>query len=417
MNILCITDEYPWPATRGYRIRAANAVRGLAEAGSVDLFCVVSDRPDLRQTPPQSPYVSRLHVEHRVPFGPSPARLLRWISGDWPRPVAWREWEGPKAALREWAQPPYDLVWFFACGTWVGLRDQVPGKTIVDLNDLEDDKLLTLMNVAELEKREGVVERRLDQRLRRVLGAALDRKDVGRWTSVQKLATREVDAVVVCSERDRDLLGGANVEVVPNAYDAPADAVERPRPAEPVFTMVGLLTYPPNADAARFFAHQIWPRVRDAVPQARFQLVGRHDGSVDDLEEVPGLELTGEVEDLEAVFARTTAVVVPLRAGGGTRIKILEAFARRIPVVATSLGAEGLAVADGTSILIGDTAADLARACIRLVEDPSLARELASGGHALWASRYRGEDAREAVRRLALEYAGQGTPRSGSDSQ
>src|SRR5262245_63670378 len=131
-----------------------------------------------------------------------------------------------------------------------------------------------------------------------MLGAVIDRKDVGRWTRVQKLATREADAVVVCSERDRDLLGGANVEVVPNAYDAPPDAVERPRPGEPVFTMVGLLTYPPNADAARFFAHQVWPRVRDAVPQARFQLVGRHDGSVGDLEEVPGLELTGEVADL-----------------------------------------------------------------------------------------------------------------------
>jgi glycosyltransferase involved in cell wall biosynthesis len=114
---------------------------------------------------------------------------------------------------------------------------------------------------------------------------------------------------------------------------------------------------------------------------------------------------------------RTTAVVVPLRAGGGTRIKILEAFARRIPVVSTSLGAEGLAVADGTSILIGDTAEELARACIRLVDDSDLARELATGGHELWASRYRGEDARDAVRRLALEYAGQSTPSSGSDSQ
>ena len=169
MRILCITDEYPWPATRGYRIRAANAVRGLAEAGSVDLFCVVSERADLESEPPDAPYVARVHIEHRAPFGPSPARVLRWLRGDWPRPVAWREWDQPRAALREWARPPYDLIWFFACGTWLGLRDVVPGRTIVDLNDLEDDKLRTLMNVAELERHEAVVKRRFDQRLRRAL--------------------------------------------------------------------------------------------------------------------------------------------------------------------------------------------------------------------------------------------------------
>ena len=62
MRILCITDEYPWPATRGYRIRVANAVRGLAQAGSVDLFCVVSDRPDLEREPQESSLVSRVHA-------------------------------------------------------------------------------------------------------------------------------------------------------------------------------------------------------------------------------------------------------------------------------------------------------------------------------------------------------------------
>jgi len=402
VRILCITDEYPWPATRGYRIRAANAVRGLAQAGSVDLFCVVSERADLENEPPHTPYVARVHIEHRAPFGPSPAGVVRWARGDWPRPVAWREWERPRAALREWAGPPYDLIWFFACGTWLGLRDVVPGKTIVDLNDLEDDKLLTLMNVAELERQEGLVKRRLDQRLRRALGASLDRKDLRRWAGVQKVATREAAAVVVCSERDRDLLGGANVEVVPNAYDLPEDEVERAAPETPVFTMVGLLTYPPNADAARFFAHQVWPRVRNAFPAARFQLVGRHDGTIDELAQIPGIELQGEVADLDAVFARTTAVVVPLRAGGGTRIKILEAFARSVPVVATSIGAEGLPVVNGRSLLIGETAEGLADGCIRVAGDPELAARLARAGHELWASGYRGEDAREAVRRLAL---------------
>jgi glycosyltransferase involved in cell wall biosynthesis len=124
--------------------------------------------------------------------------------------------------------------------------------------------------------------------------------------------------------------------------------------------------------------------------------------------DIPGIDVTGEIEDLDEVFARTTAAVVPLRAGGGTRIKILEAFAREVPVVATSLGAEGLPVVDGVSILIGETPQELARACVRLVEDPELARNLARAGRELWASGYRGADIRELVQRLAVEVAGGG---------
>jgi glycosyltransferase involved in cell wall biosynthesis len=169
--------------------------------------------------------------------------------------------------------------------------------------------------------------------------------------------------------------------------------------------MVSLLTYPPNADAARYFAHQIWPLVRVSLPTARLQLVGRHNGNVDELADVSGIDVRGEVADLDEVFARTTAVVVPLRAGGGTRIKILEAFARQVAVVSTTLGAEGLPVEDGVSVLIGDTPEDFAQACVRLVEDPELARSLAEAGHALWGSQYRGEDASEIVRRLAVEVA------------
>jgi glycosyltransferase involved in cell wall biosynthesis len=405
VRILCITDEYPWPATRGYRIRAANAVRGLAQAGSVDLFCVVSERPDLERELPKSSLVSRFHVEHRAPFGPSPARMWRWVKTGWPRPVAWLDWANAEAALQEWAKPPYDLVWFYACGTWLALGDVVEGHTVIDLNDLEDLKLVTLMKVADLDKREGVVRRSYRQRLRRALGAALDRQDVRRWDRVQRRAALAVDAVVVCRELDRERLTGRRVVVVPNSYDLPEDLTPHNPPPEPVFTMVSLLTYPPNADAARYFAHQIWPLVRDSLPTARLQLVGRHNGNVDELADISGIDVRGEVADLDEVFARTTAVVVPLRAGGGTRIKILEAFARQVPVVSTTLGAEGLPVEDGVSVLIGDTPEDFAQACVRLVEDPELARSLAEAGHALWGSQYRGEDASEIVRRLAVEVA------------
>ena len=97
--------------------------------------------------------------------------MWRWVKTGWPRPVAWLDWTDAEVALREWASPPYDLVWFYACGTWLALGDVVEGHTVVDLNDLEDLKLVTLMKVADLDKREGVVRRSFLQRLRRALGA------------------------------------------------------------------------------------------------------------------------------------------------------------------------------------------------------------------------------------------------------
>jgi polysaccharide biosynthesis protein PslH len=94
-----------------------------------------------------------------------------------------------------------------------------------------------------------------------------------------------------------------------------------------------------------------------------------------------------------------------LRAGGGTRIKILEAFARRLPVVSTSLGCEGLDARHGEELLVADTAPEFAAACVRVFEKPELAHSLVERAHALWSSRFRAEKVREQIRDLARDVA------------
>jgi glycosyltransferase involved in cell wall biosynthesis len=371
----------------------------LTLAGDVELFCVVSERPDLQPLPREHTDAMRVSVHHRAPFGPSTGGMLRWLRTGWPRAVAWREWDGAAAALAAFVRPPYDLVWYVACGTWLGLGGIGGGPAVVDFNDLEDVKLRTLRRMWKLQRAEGA-----PSSPRRSLGTCLDTIDERRWRRVELQAADSVGAVVVCSELDRRRLGRPGAVVVPNSYEL-AHPTPPARGDEPVFTMVGLLTYPPNADAAAHFAHAVLPIIRKELPAAVFQLVGRYDDAARRLAAVPGVRLLGPVEDLDPVFASTSAVVVPLRAGGGTRIKILEAFARSVPVVSTALGCEGLDVRSGTELLVADSPQELAAACIRVHEDAALAASLVEHGHALWESRYRAAEIRAQVSDLAREIA------------
>jgi polysaccharide biosynthesis protein PslH len=376
VRILCLSDEYPWPATSGYRLRLQNILKGLAEAGDVDLFCMVGDRPDLARAPEPPPGIRRLLVHPHPPFGSSVAGLVRWARSGLPRAVAWSDWDGARPALRSWAEAPYDAVWFSHLHTWLALRDPGLGPAVIDLDNLEDEKLRTLMAL-----RQG------PRSLHDTIAAGLDRIDIGRWERAQRTAARHA-RVVVCSELDRDRVGVPTAFVIPNGYDYDSVPSIR-RETKPTLTMVGLFVYAPNLDGAQFFARDVLPLVRERVPAATLRLVGRHDGVLAPLRDVPGVEIAGEVDTLDPVFADTTAAVVPLRAGGGTRIKVLEAFARGVPVVTTSLGCEGLAVENGVHCLIADAPTALADACVRLLGEATLAESLAREGRALWEQRYR----------------------------
>jgi glycosyltransferase involved in cell wall biosynthesis len=108
--------------------------------------------------------------------------------------------------------------------------------------------------------------------------------------------------------------------------------------------------------------------------------VGEHGGTLSHLASMPGVVVHGFVNDLAPFIADAAGLVVPLRVAGGTRIKILEAWAKGLPVVSTSIGAEGLQPIDGENCLLGDEPADLARACVRLLGDPQLGAALAAAG-------------------------------------
>ena len=163
---------------------------------------------------------------------------------------------------------------------------------------------------------------------------------------------------------------------------------------------VGTLSYLPNEDGIEYFAQSVLPMIRARNGQMIFRVVGMgRSARVDALAGSPGLTLAGPAADLRPEYAEAGMLVVPLRAGSGTRIKILEAFQHRLPVVSTSKGAEGLGVAHEEHLLIANSPDEMVNACLRLTSEPSLRNHLAEQAHA-WVQR---EHSIETARRVICD--------------
>lgn len=201
---------------------------------------------------------------------------------------------------------------------------------------------------------------------------------------------RRMRAVAACSEEDAALFRReaphADVAVVPNGVDL--DAFQHTPPGDAV-VMTGSFSYTPNADGARWLARAVWPLVRHAHPAAELRLVGLAGETVlADLAGLPGVTVVGTVPAVQPELARARVAVAPIFVGGGTRLKILEAFAAGRPVVSTTVGAEGIALADGREALLRDTPEAFADAVSGLLRDAGAAGRMGAVGRDLVAARY-----------------------------
>jgi glycosyltransferase involved in cell wall biosynthesis len=230
------------------------------------------------------------------------------------------------------------------------------------------------------------------------------------WSSFQRSVASQVERVVVPSELDAIRTPFSNVAVVPNTYPRPRRPAGDPSAeCPPVVLLQGSLGYPPNIDAAHWLATTIAPKVRTQIPGLEVRLVGRPATSILKLHSPGVVTVVGEVPSMNTELARASVAVVPIRYGGGTRVKILENFAHRVPVVSTTLGAEGLDVQDGVHLLLADDPDEFAAAIVRLIGDPALRTRIAGEAEKLYLDRYDGRAVDQGVRRLLEDLSGSRT--------
>ncbi len=202
------------------------------------------------------------------------------------------------------------------------------------------------------------------------------------------------DAIAVCSERERallaDLLPGKLITVAPNGVDLaafPFDAAADEVPGRIIFT--GTMHYQPNTQAALTFARLCWPRIHEQEPSATWHIVGAGaPPEVQALGKLPGVTVTGWTPDVHPHLAAANVAIAPLSVGGGTRLKILEAFATGKAVVSTALGCEGIDVTPGVHLLVEDDMRRFGDAVVTLLRDAQRRRELGAQGHALVKAQY-----------------------------
>ncbi|MGH2490350.1 MAG: glycosyltransferase [Candidatus Limnocylindria bacterium] len=212
---------------------------------------------------------------------------------------------------------------------------------------------------------------------------------------------RVVDACSVASAGDeatiRRAFSSARTAVVPNAVDTEFFSPRGGQPERGTVLFFGELGYYPNTDAVLFLLEDVMPLIKASNPSVRVVVVGPSAPPEIRRWASPDVLMTGRVEDIRPYLDRAHVVVVPLRIGGGTRLKILEAMAMGKPIVSTRLGAEGLAVTDQRDILLADGARAIADQVDRVLRDDQLAAELGAAAHRLVQASY---DWRSSVRQL-----------------
>ena len=211
--------------------------------------------------------------------------------------------------------------------------------------------------------------------------------------SYERAAVCKFHHVIAVSENDRALMmrwvDGDCVTVVPTGVDLTQYRPAQPNPkaSNPLITFVGAMDWDPNVDGVEYFCQEVWPLILGKVPHARFRIVGRNPDRRVQKWSSDSIEITGRVPSVVEHLHESAVVIVPLRIGGGTRLKIYEAMATAKAVVSTSIGAEGLDVHHGQDIILADDPASFAQAVIKLLQDPDLRRRYENAA-AQTAARY-----------------------------
>jgi len=243
--------------------------------------------------------------------------------------------------------------------------------------------------------------------LRRLARNLFVRGEIHRWRHSERVAQRYACTVVACSQDDALQMranGARLVVVAPNGYDRTGPAMGRQALGEPqTVGFWGLISYSPNREGAKWFIDSVLPIVRESIPDIRFAVAGAGSEQLQAFD--PRIECLGRIPAMEPFLINVDVAVVPLLAGGGTRIKIIEAWAHGIPVVSTTIGIHGLDPRPGENALVADTPQDFANAIVQALSDTELRGRLRAGGSLsarsfLWAA-FRKEIANAAVETAA----------------
>ena len=391
MKILFITKSFPYPTDSGGRIRTYYILKGLSQEHDITLLTTIEHEEQRMLIPELLKVCSKVKViKTRVEtllqlvgkiikncFSQIPIVVERHYLKE----VA----DEVNAQIHE-AQPKFDIIHFDHLDTSIYL-DCIPATmtTVLDEHNIVSNQVKT----SALVERNFLKRFYMDIQLKKTL-------------RYEASVCRKITRCFVCSDVDKRYLlrmaKDAHVVSVPNGVDVEyfggkswiVGSQHKFSQDIPTIIFVGTLDYGPGGTAVRYFCEDIFPLIQLNVPDVRFLVVGQNPPKYLQLlaEQNKNIVLTGRVDDIRPYVAQAQVFVVPLQSGSGTRLKILDAMAMNIPVVSTSIGAEGLAVCSGEHLFITDTPAAFGAAVSQLLQDLSLADNIRENASQLVQTKY-----------------------------
>jgi polysaccharide biosynthesis protein PslH len=373
MKLLYFAAHQMWPLTSGNRLRDYHLARELAKRASVTFveMCRPGEEPS---TPPTDCGFDEI-ISLKKGASYTPGKIVRGLAG--PIPLTVLNYFDTKSAFQLanlFARRQFDTVQIEGVhlSKYLPLLQAAPNRPaiLVDWQNIESELMWRYsQNASFWPKR--VLARRTATLLERSEMMLLER-----W----RMHT-------VVSERERqELLGrcpSAHVNVIPNGVDTnffSASQISEMRRntqsavPKPSILFVGSMDYHANIDGVTWFTREIWPEIAEKHPELEFMIVGRHPSAAVRALASQRIQVTGTVEDVRPFYASAVAVVVPLRVGSGTRLKILEAMAAGVPVVSTRLGAEGIDASHNIHLLLADNRAEMVVAINQMTSSPMRSR-------------------------------------------
>lgn len=375
MHVALFTPTMPWPPDTGGKLRIYHLLAGLAQCHQVDLFSVHYGAPA-----PVGEVACHCTQVIQVPLAVRYARRqqLRDLVGPLPRAVSYFYATQAQAQFLTHLAT-YDLI----------VGDEIMMTPYVRAAARQTGVPCLLIRP----KIDSVHYAEMAQQRPWGVAKLLDWWEAHRLRRYEVTALRHFAAAVVCSPEDEAITrqqdGRIQVATIANGADTAYFTPQLQPDARPTILLLGTMHYYPNIDSVLYFFDAIYPALRQSHPALQVLIVGHQPPpALQQLGELPGVTVTGSVDDVRPYMQRSWLLAVPLRLGGGTRLKIAEAMAAGLPVVSTTVGAQGLAVTDEQQLLLADTPEAFIQATRRLLNDDSLQRRLGEAGRRLVESSY-----------------------------
>jgi len=372
LKILYATCHNPFGPDYGARLRSYHIAKILQKIHDISLVLMLSEPEDEKWL---NQARKEFDLKATIPIMQVPRTISSWIRKEFdPRYCGIREQAvGSKGKELFWKlKKDHDLIWFHTVRIPDAFGIFEWKKTILDVDDMQS-QLYSTQGLKEI----AILRRALDFRMRCL------------WRRREKLYLKRFDVLCVCSQKDKEnFYNSERVYVVRNGFEQKSSKpLTKQNTDSPVLGFIGSLDYRPNFNGVYWFIKKVWPIIKKAIPNVKLRLVGKEtDGGISDY----GLDIDGlgYVQDADSEIKKWSGMIVPIKQGGGTRIKIAEGFARRRPVIATKLGAYGYEIENGREAVIADEPETFAKGCIRVILDHEFGKTIAENAFKKYVKYY-----------------------------